>query len=341
MGSVRRIRATEVVIGPGSGKDPARTIAWGRLALSLTLLVATLAWLDPERLWARFASADPGWLLIALAFTSLCYPLLALRWSFLSTRAGSPLTFGRAFREYYVSTLLNQLLPFGVAGDAWRAVRRFDAEGPKPRHAGLGALFADRVSGQLVLWAWVLAILPSLSAQLSWSGPWRLTSVLAIGLLAAVAWRIDRVREWVRNGAVLLLEPRHAAIHVPLSGALVALHVGSFWASARALGLELDVATACRIVPLVLCAGSLPAFFAGWGVREMAAAGLYHLSGMSSGDGASASVLFGLVNLVASAPGIFLVDRPESSRQQVSERGSRTREAPMAESPRARPDDQG
>ncbi len=61
----------------------------------------------------------------------------------------------------------------------------------------------------------------------------------------------------------------------------------------------------CSSVPLILCAGSLPAFFAGWGAREIAAAGLYHLSGLRSGDGASASVLFGLVSLVASAPGIF------------------------------------
>lgn len=289
--------------------------AWVRLALSLLLLIATLAWLDPERLWERFRSADPLWLLVALSAASLCYPLLAARWSFLSARAGASLRFEKAIREYYVSTLLNQLLPLGVAGDAWRVKRRLDEErSDEPRRGALAALFSDRVSGQLVLWLWVLLALPSLGQSSSSPPGGHLGVALALLVALALALLLSaRLREGLRTSAALLLAPGSAAVHVPLSAGLIALHVATFWASARALALDLDVSTACELVPLILCAGSLPAFFAGWGVRELAAAGLYHLSGRSSGDGASASLLFGIVSLVASAPGIFLVSRSPSA----------------------------
>jgi uncharacterized membrane protein YbhN (UPF0104 family) len=191
-------------------------------------------------------------------------------------------------------------------------MRRYRAErSAESRRGAIGALLADRASGQVVLWAWVMALLPGLGANVSASRVSPLWFLLAAAALVAVffAFRLERLREWLRIGAALLGSPGSAAVHVPLSAALVALHVATFWASARALGLELDLVTAGQIVPLVLCAGSLPAFFAGWGVREIAAAGLYHLSGLRSGDGASASLLFGLVSLVASAPGIFLLDR--------------------------------
>lgn len=295
-----------------------KKIAWGRLALSLLLLTGTLAWLDPERLWQRFAGADPSWFVLALCSASLGYPILAARWSFLSRRAGAALGFGRAVREYYVSTLLNQLLPFGVAGDAWRAMRRLDAEGSREsRRGALAALVADRVSGQVVLWAWVLTVLPALGAGFSSVGASRAALLLAVvaALGLVLVWRVERLREWARASAALLIRPRSAAVHVPLSAMLVALHVATFWAGTRALALDLDLVTACHLVPLVLCAGSLPAFFAGWGVRELAAAGLYHLSGLRSGDGASASLLFGLVSLLASAPGIFLLDRARGDQR--------------------------
>ncbi len=126
-----------------------RTFAWGRLAFSLRTF-----WSErsrgslPERIWERFKGADPGWLVLALCSASLGYPLLAARWSFLSARAGAALRFGSATREYYLSTLLNQLLPFGVAGDAFRAMRRFHAErSTESRRGAVGALVADRVSG--------------------------------------------------------------------------------------------------------------------------------------------------------------------------------------------------
>ena len=77
-----------------------------------------------------------------------------------------------------------------------------------------------------------------------------------------------------------------------------------FWGCARALGLELSSDAAVMIVPPVLLAAAVPAFFSGWGVREAAAAALYHLAGHRALEGVAVSVAFGLVSLVSSLPGI-------------------------------------
>jgi hypothetical protein len=75
--------------------------------------------------------------------------------------------------------------------------------------------------------------------------------------------------------------------------------------AAHALGFDLAVVSAVRIVPPILAASSVPAFIGGFGVREAAAAGLYYLTGLDAADGAAISFVYGTVSLVASTPGIL------------------------------------
>jgi hypothetical protein len=58
-------------------------------------------------------------------------------------------------------------------------------------------------------------------------------------------------------------------------------------------------------VPAILAAAGLPSFLGGFGAREAAAAGLYHLTGLEAADGAAISFVYGAVGLVASVPGIL------------------------------------
>jgi hypothetical protein len=49
----------------------------------------------------------------------------------------------------------------------------------------------------------------------------------------------------------------------------------------------------------------LPSFLGGFGAREAAAAGLYHLTGLEAADGAAISFVYGAIGLVASVPGVL------------------------------------
>ncbi len=286
-----------------------------RLLLSLLLLAATLHFSRAGELVGRVVKLDAGFALAAVLACLLQFPLLSARWWLIARWVGVPLAYRQALGEYTLSTLLNQLLPLGVLGDALRLarhaehVRRERPTDPAPGRVAL-ALVLDRASGQLGLWLWVLFVAPQWWRSLGSAGraPGLALLLLAIALLV-VYWLARR--RWrsagtlIEDGARALLAPRRLLLHLTLSLALVLLHAVAFALVARALAFELGLARALYLVPPLLVAATVPGFFAGFGVREAAAAGLYALSGLSSAEGALVSLSWGCLGLLASAPGVW------------------------------------
>jgi uncharacterized membrane protein YbhN (UPF0104 family) len=262
---------------------------------------------------ARLGGLTLGWTVAALVVLSAQLPVLALRWSWLSRRMDVPIPFRYALREYYASTLLNQVLPGGVVGDLFRGLRHGRRAGRAMRAAT--TLVMDRASGQIALW--VLAALSLRSGRLGWLFALAaLEAALFFALLAVV--RRSRLGASAWDGARIFFAPRVFAVHFGLSLALGLSHVAAFWCVTRGLGVPLVPWTALEIVPPVLIAASLPASFAGWGVREAATAGAYYLSGLAAVDGATGSLVYGALGLVASAPGVLFVvgrSRPRETGQ--------------------------
>jgi uncharacterized membrane protein YbhN (UPF0104 family) len=281
------------------------------------LLFAILWAAGGAGLLTRLSGLDPAFVALALAAASLQFFLLPARWAWFARQLGVRLEYRRALREYYLSALLNQVLPFGVLGDALRVVRHSEQV-----HRGAAVVLAtprvllaaalDRISGQAIVALAALAAAPLLfrraSAALA-SPLLTLTAaaavVLGCGLVLALALRrrLAPVRDLLGDGLRALLMPRSLWFHWLVSCALLLLCGVQFWACARALGFSLSLGAAAQIVPPVLLAAALPAFFSGWGVREATAAALYHLSGLQAAEGAVVSVVFGLVSLISSLPG--------------------------------------
>ena len=94
-----------------------------------------------------------------------------------------------------------------------------------------------------------------------------------------------------------------------VSALIVASYLVTYWCCGRALGIQLPAIVVVTVVPAVLMAMLLPISIAGWGLREMAAAALWPLAGMSAADGVAIATFYGLVVLAGSLPGAFLVRR--------------------------------
>jgi uncharacterized membrane protein YbhN (UPF0104 family) len=282
------------------------------------LLFAVLWALGAEGLLTRLSRLGPGFVLLAIAATSLQFFLLSARWAWFTRELGVRVEYRRALGEYYLSALLNQVLPFGVLGDALRVVRHSEQvhrlqASPLATPRVLLAAALDRISGQGVVALAAVAAAPLLleRASTALGSPWltliaAACVVLGCALVLALVLkrRLAPVRDLLGDGFRALLLPRSLLRHLPLSCALLLLGGVQFWACARSLGFSLSLEAAAQIVPPVLLAAALPAFFSGWGVREAASAGLYHLSGMQAADGAAVSVVFGLVSLISSLPGV-------------------------------------
>jgi uncharacterized membrane protein YbhN (UPF0104 family) len=315
---------------------PTRARAWLGPLAGLTLLVATVYYVDPSALRARISQLQAAPIVCgaALMFPQLYW--LAARWRATAQQLGCALSQRRAMREYALSVLLNQLLPFGIAGDAIRALRhaRGDASvragGPRdgasaarePQKLGLShalhAVVLDRLMGQLVVVVWALATLAL------WFGPLGFVlsalGLAALFLSANVLRRLPAADELSAHSAAkrallrlsfalqrLLESPRYLASQFVLSSVLVLSIVAQLYCALWALGMSLSAAQALQVFPLMLLAMSIPLSFAGFGPREAATAQLYGLLQLSAADGAAFAMAYGALALCCSLPCLAIV----------------------------------
>lgn len=186
--------APEELSGEPLAPERSRVSAWLGPLAGLTLLIATVYYVDQSALRARISQLRAAPILFGAALIVPQLYWLALRWRLTIAQLGLELSPRRALREYALSVLLNQLLPFGVAGDAVRVARHARNSGsgsarrsrqgsagtaceaaPDPAavsgirslapltpglSSALHGVVLDRLMGQLVVILWALLSLP-------------------------------------------------------------------------------------------------------------------------------------------------------------------------------------
>jgi uncharacterized membrane protein YbhN (UPF0104 family) len=283
-----------------------RTLA--RVTVSAASLWLVSLFIEVGDVLARLADLSAVWVALGLGISVLQVAVLAWRWRYTAARLGIDLPLKKAFSEYYLGILLNQLLPGGVTGDVSRAWRH--ARNDVPTGAAVKAVVLERATGQVVM----TLVAAASVLLLPWApGLVRLAVVGGVvaflGLLARSAARRPRSeslagRLW-RDAQQAVLA--RAAFPIQLASAL--LVVGSyilvFLAAARAIGVDTALPRILPLVAPVLMTMLIPVTVAGWGIREGAAAALWGLAGLTPEDGAAISVTYGLVVLASSLPGLY------------------------------------
>lgn len=294
-----------------------------RWLVSLGLLTGLMLWLDPARIVDQLGTLAPAWLFLALAVSIAQTGLSAWRWRFTAHRLGLTLSPTRAMGDYYLAGFVNQILPGGVLGDAWRARRHARQSGRAG--AAWRAVILERFSGQVAVIG--LAVMAVVLYR-----PWRdafapalvglgLAGALA-GLVGAAMWprlaqRADWVRQFGRDLDRALLAGRAWPLQLGSSVLIVLSYLLIFAAAARGIGLSLPVPQLMLLALPVLLAMLIPISVAGWGLREGAAGAVWLLSGMPPEQGVAASIAYGLVVLLASLPGAVVLVMPTSSKAHI------------------------
>lgn len=306
---------------PRSWGPVAHAKRWLKWAVSLALLALTLAFIDVDTAWQRLAHARVDYIALALLLSLPLLATMAARWHFTTARLGVPIGFATAYREYYVSTLLNQVLPGGVAGDFARVARHRGAD----KAALARSVILERGVGQVVLWLVVVVSTAvwGFGTPLFTTG--LATGLALVGVVAALALvyvvgntpRIARtpagalIRRMFADARTATLSRGALVIQLGLSLLALALLIVMFHACALAVGAHLTLIDSLCIVPCVLAATTIPLTVGGWGVREMTAAGLFTLIGLAGHEGAAAGAMFGAVSLLAALPGVVLLCLPQ------------------------------
>jgi uncharacterized membrane protein YbhN (UPF0104 family) len=293
---------------------------WLAVLVSVAALAGTYWAVGARALFSRVEGVRPGWLVLGIAITVLQFVIMTIRWRFIAARLGVPLSFARALGEYYLSALLNYVLPVGVVGDALRIYRHADRaaqenDSKRPVAPTALAVVLERGSGQVGLWVFVVAAGPwwwramPIAARAShwWFAAVALVLVTGTAAAAMAHRRLHRrYGSLLARGARVMVGPAGLVVHLGLSLLLMATHIVLFLVSARALGLTVPLRTALGVVPPVMVAATVVTLFGGFGTREAAAAALYQALGLDPAEGAAIFFIFGAISLVAATPGLLV-----------------------------------
>lgn len=312
-----RERLSTAVVARRVDRPRLRRFGWLSLAASVALVLVSVMLADARSVAAEVLSADYRWAVATFAIYLVQLGLLGLRWSIIARKLGIELNFTRAAGEYAVSILVNQVVPSGLVGDGLRAVRHARAVPSRSLQHAVEALALDRASGQLALWLVVLVTAPlgfatNLVDSRAFAAGAALLGLLSLGVWIAASRvtsfrsAVGRARLVLLRAISVLLHPKSAMLHLPLSLAFVMTLLLQLDFAARALGVELRMNELFWLGPLILGAASLPTSLGGWGFREGTSAFLFGASGLVASTGLSVSIVFGVFSLLASLGGFLL-----------------------------------
>jgi uncharacterized membrane protein YbhN (UPF0104 family) len=286
---------------------PPRLLSALRTAAALTVVVATIAVVGIGPFVQGLASISPTSILVAVALAAVATAAASWRWRLVSRGFGLPLAWGEAFGSYYRSQFLNTVLPGGVMGDVHRAY----AHGRVHARVGLAAraVAAERLAGQLVQIVVTLAILLPLGLSSPLAPLAAIGAALAVIAAAAVVvialtrrGRLALLREYGMLRPLLSRPLRLLAIAVA-SVVVVAAHAATFVVAGLAAGVHAGPGELVVVALVVLGAAAIPVSIGGWGPREAVAASAFALVGLGAGAGLAVSTAFGVLTVVAVAPG--------------------------------------
>lgn len=283
-------------------------------ALFGACVLAVLLWrFGTDSVVHGLRSIDTGPVLAALGIGLLTTVCSARRWQYVAERLDLPLPVTTAVADYYRALLLNAVLPVGVLGDVHRAVHHGREVGDLGK--GTRSVVLERVAGQVVTVTVAVVVLLARPHLLSILSPYLWYVLGGIGLLFALALLLrrrghGRVRGWLANvsqDARAVFHRRTLAGIVTMSVLTFLGHVLLFLVAVRAVGVTASVGVLVPLVVLALLAMSLPMNIAGWGPREATLTLAFAAAGLGASQGLSAAVVYGVLTLIASLPGLAVI----------------------------------
>lgn len=313
-----RKSAVEVEQESESGEEIAKGSPLGvlvRIVVTLLILGLIFRSVELDRVLDHVKEIVPRLLVLGIIFQLLSTTLAAYRWFLVMKPLGYGHEFGFYLRSYFKGAFFNQGLPTSIGGDAIRVVD-VARMGCRKRDAFYG-VFIDRVLGLVGLLILNLAA-NALNPDLLPRGMFLTINLLvASGILGFVVLLFLRHLDWLKRWRItrlfhtisqqlsqVLVAPRDYAIQLGLSVAVHFLSLLAIFLVGRSVEMPFDLLTFLIIVPPVLLLTLIPLSLAGWGIREGAMIGLFTLIGADKVNVLTMSILYGLVLVIASLPGL-------------------------------------
>lgn len=254
----------------------------------------------------------------ALAISCGIVVMQGLRWKFVLQSLSIRLAFAPALVAVWFGHLLNNILPTSIAGDLVRSYTlRYDGAA---RGVWFGALIEEKfaavftalflavafsfavpqipVTIRLFSAILFIAMLASLIGLLALQNIIRRHSNVLIVYLGSIAHALERL---------FLSSPGRVALLTSLG--INVLMAAVLFLSAHVVGARPDFAQCLFVAPLVSIVASLPISYGGWGLRELSGLELLKFLGVQPELALAALLIYGVINLLSSLPGVFVAQR--------------------------------
>jgi hypothetical protein len=306
-----------------------------KIAVSLGLLAAVLAFTGWHEVLARLANAQAGWLALTLGVYLAGVGVRAVRWQVLLRGLGvRGIGIPRLVELYFVSFFFNSFLPTGIGGDVVRIAEaaRFPCDsqagesGPGQTVGAARAassVVADRAVGLVSTSVLALLALPFAGAGV----PWPIIAVaaaIALGVpagfalvagreAAGLAWlgrRVPGLRRLTDHrkvretaAAFTAYRPRDLAVALGVSIVFSASNAINYASIAEAVGIHLPLAYYMLVSPIVTLVLLLPISFNGLGTRDGAYLALFVPAGVTPDGALAMSLMYHVLNYVTAILG--------------------------------------
>ena len=292
---------------------------WGwliRIIFTAVLLTLIFRNIEFSNVKDIILHANVKLLVLAIFFQLLSTLLAGYRWG----RVMKKMNFGQKsefyMRSYFKGSFFNQGLPTSIGGDAVR-VLDVAGTGHRKRDAFIG-VFIDRIlglAGLLILNLAANFFLPGLLPENLFL---MINLIVLAGLLGFITFIYIHKVKALHKGRLLtyilrvsaqlnqiLHDIRSILFHLVIGVLIHLFSIINIYLVGQSVGLEYDLLTIAVIVPPVILLTLIPVSLAGWGIREGAMIGLFGLIGGVAANVLSMSILYGIILIIASLPGLY------------------------------------
>ncbi|NOQ46454.1 MAG: UPF0104 family protein [Desulfobulbaceae bacterium] len=241
----------------------------------------------------------------------------AFRWFLIMSKIGFDEPFAFYLKSFFKGTFFNQGLPTSIGGDGIRILDCSQVKG-RTEDAFYGVVI-DRVMGLTGLLILNISAMLFNRTLLPANIYFPLLFFLTLLFLSIVfLFFLRRLRLFAGDrflGYIGRLSERYVQVYSSVSsislqtGLSVLTHLFSmiaFFILGRGVGLDYPLPVYLVLVPPVILLTILPISLAGWGLREGAMVGFFLLIGAEKASVLSFSILYGILVLVASIPGLIV-----------------------------------
>ena len=295
-----------------------RTVNYSiKLAVTGGLLFLIFRSVNTGDATTALTAVSPFYLLIALLLQLSSNTVAASRWYLIMTRIGFGQSWSFFLKSYFKGTFFNQGLPTSIGGDGLRILDC--SRGKEAAEDAFYGVFIDRIIGLAGLLLLNITALAMNRTLLPINVYYPLLVILS-GLTGSLIllFFLRKFRFFVTGrylGFLGRLSERYFQVYSSVTsisaqlGLSILTHMlamTAFFMIGRGVGLDFSLQVYLVLVPPVILLTILPISLAGWGVREGAMVGFFLLIGADKSRVLTFSILYGLVALIASLPGLVV-----------------------------------